>query len=432
MKILKTTSKSFGREFHNLLSKQRSPDASFHKEVQKILNDVRKKQDKGLFSLTKRWDQHTLTSKTVQITDKEIRAAYQQTSKKSILSFRKAIRSIRAFHRKQRRGHSWKMTFAGCNMGMKSAPLERVGLYVPGGRAAYPSTVFMNAIPAQVAGVKNIVMVTPFPKGDCNPYTLVAADLLGIKSIYKIGGAQAIAALAYGTESVPKVDKIVGPGNIFVALAKQHLYGTVDIDGIAGPSEVVIIADDKADPSYIAADLLAQAEHDPMAMAILLTPSERLIRKVFQQMQLQIVSLSRREIIEEALKSNGALIKTRDLKEAVALSNEIAPEHVQIMTRQPEKMVSKIRHAGAIFVGPLTPVPMGDYGVGPNHVLPTGGTARFFSPLGVYDFIKHTSVLEVHLKALEEFGPDVIRIAHLEGLTGHAESIKLRLQKEFT
>lgn len=432
MKILKTSAKSFTRDLNYLLNSQQTPESAYQKEVQRIISDIKRKKDQALFGLTKKFDKHSLTPKSIEVSPVEIERAYDQVSRKSIQSFNKAIKNIRTYHRQQKQQGSWRFSLGGCTYGMQSLPIDRVGLYVPGGRAAYPSTVFMNAIPAQIAGVKNIVMVTPFPNGECNPYTLIAADLVGIKTIYKVAGAQAIAALAYGTPCIPKVDKIVGPGNIFVALAKQQVYGIVDIDAIAGPSEVVIIADDKADPSYVAADLLAQAEHDPFSTSILLTPSEHLIRKVFQQMQLQIVSLNRRPIIEEALKNNGALIKTDDLKEAISVANEIAPEHLQIITRHPGKILPHVRHAGAIFLGPLTSVPMGDYGCGPNHVLPTGGTARFFSPLGVYDFIKHSSVLEVHPRGLKDFGPEVIRMAYFEGLTAHAESVKLRLHKEFS
>lgn len=398
--------------------------------VKKILSDVQRHGDSALLRYTQKFDGHS--PKNFEIEKKEIREAYRRIDKKGLASLKLAAKRIRKFHELQRiqLGKSWRTSLNGQDgilVGEEIRSLERVGIYVPGGLAAYPSTVLMNTIPAQVAGVREIFMVSPAPRGQMNPYTLVAANLSGIDRIFKIGGAQAIAALAYGTKTIPAVDKIVGPGNIYVATAKKLVFGTVGIDMIAGPTEVVIIADDSADPRAVASDLLSQAEHDPQAIAILISPSSDLLKATQKNLKELLRKLPRQEIFQKSL-SRSRFIKTRDLAEACRITNDLAPEHLEIQTRRSRIWLKKIRHAGAIFLGQHSPVAFGDYLAGPNHVLPTSRTARFSSPLGVQDFLKRSSVIEISKEGLRRLGADVIRLAELEGLTAHAASVKIRMK----
>lgn len=397
--------------------------------VDQLINEVRVEGDQALYRLTEKFDGPRLSS--LVVTSAEVEAAYSEVDPDFVKSLAAAAQQIRAYHEKQVQ-NSWMDTAAdGTILGQLIRPLERVGVYVPGGRAAYPSSVLMNVIPAQVAGVEEIVMVTPpQPDGSLYPPVLAAAKVLGVDKIYKVGGAQAIAALAYGTETIAAVDKIVGPGNIYVALAKQAVYGTVDIDSIAGPSEIVVIADHSANPAYVAADLLSQAEHDPMASAILVTPDRKLANQVTDELNQQLSQLPREEIATASIKDYGAICVTSDLQEAFQVANRLAPEHLELLVEQPWNWLAKVKHAGAVFLGPYSPEPIGDYFAGPNHVLPTNGTARFFSPLGVDSFIKRTSVISYSREACLRDGEHVIRLAEAEGLTAHAKSIQMRLEEK--
>ncbi|SEN48033.1 histidinol dehydrogenase [Lihuaxuella thermophila] len=397
--------------------------------VRRILGQVKEEGDRALFRLTERFDGAKLDS--LEVKPQEIDQALEQVDDGFVQALREAAERIRRYHEKQKRT-SWMETAEdGTILGQLVLPLEKVGVYVPGGRAAYPSSVLMNVIPARVAGVKEIVMVTP-PREDGTVYapTLVAAKIAGVKKIYKVGGAQAIAALAYGTESVPAVDKIVGPGNIFVALAKQAVYGLVDIDSIAGPSEIVVIADETANPAFVAADLLSQAEHDPMASAVLITPSPKLASRVAEELDRQCKRLERKEIAEASLRNHGAICITKDLPEAFEVANQLAPEHLELLVQEPWNWLANVKHAGAVFLGPYSPEPVGDYFAGPNHVLPTNGTARFFSPLNVDHFMKKTSVISYSREALFRDAEKVMALADAEGLGAHAASVKIRLEQK--
>lgn len=400
--------------------------------VEEILVNVREKGDEALLNYTQAFDGVILEEPSLmEVTQTEIDEAYTLVNPRVLEVLRKAKERILRFHEKQRQ-NSW-MTFEeeGILLGQRLTPMERVGVYVPGGRAAYPSSVLMNILPAKVAGVDEIIMVTP-PKqgGKVNPVVLVAAKEAGADRIFKLGGAQAVAALAFGTEAIPKVDKIVGPGNIYVTLAKKEVYGYVDIDMIAGPSEVLVIADTTADPAFVAADLMAQAEHDPMASAILVTDSGSLLQGVLTELTRQVETLSLKETILSALGTYGALILVETIDEAVVLSNHIAPEHLELSVAQPYEVLGSIRHAGAIFLGHYAPEPLGDYMAGPNHVLPTSGTARFFSPLSVDDFVKKSSIIAYNQKALKGIYQDVADFARAEGLTAHANAMEVRFGKE--
>ena len=401
------------------------------KTVQCIVDDIRIKKDKALFDYTKRFDGVILNSSNIKVTQEEIAMAYKQVDSHYISVIQKSIERIEAYHQKQKQNSWFDTESQGAILGQKITPIESVGVYVPGGKAAYPSSVLMNVIPAKVAGVKKIVMVTPPQKFvGIDPTTLVAAHEAGIKEIYKVGGAQAIAALAFGTESIPKVNKIVGPGNIFVALAKRAVYGYVSIDSIAGPSEILIIADQYANPRYVAADLLSQAEHDELASAILVTDNFSFGQKVQQEIAQQIKFLSRQEIIEKSLSHFGAIIIVQNLKEAISLSNQLAPEHLEICTQSPFELLPFIQNAGAIFLGEYSPEPLGDYMAGPNHVLPTNGTAKFFSPLSVDDFIKKSSIIAFNKKSLQTLHEDIEYFAQAEALTAHANAVKVRFQND--
>lgn len=396
--------------------------------VAKITEDVRKRGDEALFDYTKKFDGVALSSQSVSVTAKEIEEAYSLVGEKLVGVLKSSAQRIEDFHNKQKRS-SWFDTYNGGEiMGQMITPLNKVGVYVPGGRAAYPSSVLMNIIPARVAGVKDIIMCTPPDKdGNINPAILVAAEIAGTRRIYKAGGAQAIAAMAFGTESIPKVDKIVGPGNIYVALAKRAVYGYVNIDSVAGPSEILIIADDSAKPEYVAADLLSQAEHDELAASILVTTSKQLAESVAVCVEKMLEKTARKAIAEVSLKDNGAIVLVDTLDEAFDISGKIAPEHLEICARDAFSLLPLVKNAGAVFLGNYTPEPLGDYLAGPNHILPTGGTARFFSPLNVDDFTKKTSLMHFSKEAFEKLADDCIIFAESEGLTAHADSIRVRL-----
>lgn len=395
--------------------------------VDDILKEVRAKGDKALFAFTKQFDQLTLDTSTVKATKEEIEEAYSLVPPELLKVIRQAADRIRIFHEKQKRNSWLEPEDNGEIMGQLLRPLETVGVYVPGGKAAYPSSVLMNVIPAKVAGVKNIIMVSPAQKnGKCYPTTLVAAVEAGVTDIYKVGGAQAIAALAYGTETIPKVDKICGPGNIYVALAKRTVYGHVSIDSVAGPSEILVVADETANPAYVAADMLSQAEHDELASAILLTNSYTLAVEVQASIEKQKDTLERKEIIDKSLEQYGAIIVTDSIDTACSIADHIAPEHMEVCTAAPFELLPKIHNAGAIFLGNYTPEPLGDYMAGPNHILPTGGTARFFSPLNVDDFVKKSSVLSFSKESFLALGDSVVTFAEAEGLTAHANAVKIR------
>ncbi len=395
--------------------------------VKGILTDVRENGNRAVIKYTEKFD--SIKLKDLKIRSSEVRR-YASKAESSILkSLELAEARIRSFHEMQRE-ESWSFSSDNETLGQVVRPLERVGVYVPGGKASYPSTVLMNVIPAQVAGVKEIVLCVPTPRGETNPYVMAMIDRLGIKEVYRIGGAQAIAAMAFGTETIKKVDKIVGPGNIFVATAKRLVFGEVDIDMIAGPSEILIIADKKANADFIAADLLSQAEHDELASAVLITDSPELARNVRRSLISQLKRLERKDIAKKSLEEYGAIIITTDLKEAINIANEIAPEHLEVMTDKPEMLLPMIKNAGAIFLGEWTPEPLGDYIAGPNHTLPTGGTARFFSPLGVYDFVKRISLLRFSKEGFSGLAEAVMSIAQIEGLTAHGNTIKIRMERK--
>jgi histidinol dehydrogenase len=428
MRVLVTTENAFSSDWADFLKRSSESDATVEATVREVIADVRAQGDAALLAYTERFDAHRPAA--LEVSRGEIADAAKAVKPEAMKALKLAAARITAFHKLQRRkfASSWSVRTSGALLGEQIRPLERVGIYVPGGLAAYPSTVLMNAIPAKVAGVREIVMVSPWRDGKPNPATLAAAKLAGVTRIFKIGGAQAIAALAYGTETVPAVDKIVGPGNAYVAAAKRLVFGKVGIDMIAGPTEIAVIADDRADPESVAADLLSQAEHDPLAVPLLLTHSEKLVRGVEQALERQLATLERRAILKKSLSERGLIVRTRNPAESIGLSDEFAPEHLSLQVRNAEKLFPKIRHAGAIFMGPWSPVAFGDYLAGPNHVLPTSGTARFSSPLGVADFLKRTSVIGMGRNAFEKLAPVVIRLAELEGLTAHAASVAVRLK----
>ena len=414
----------------NLLKRSPNSYGKYEASVAAILADVKEKKDEALFEYTKRFDGADIDASNIVVTKEEIEEAYSLVDEELVNVIRKALVNIRDYHSKQKQYSWFDSTPNGTILGQKVTPLARVGVYVPGGKAAYPSSVLMNIIPAKVAGVSEIIMTTPPGKdGKVNPGTLVAANEAGVDVIYKVGGAQAIGAMAYGTQSIKKVDKIVGPGNIYVALAKKAVYGHVSIDSIAGPSEILVIADETANPRYVAADLLSQAEHDEMASAILITTSSELADKVSAEIDGFVVELSRSEIINKSLDNYGYILIAKDIDEAVETANEIASEHLEIVTKDPFTVMTKIRNAGAIFLGEYSSEPLGDYFAGPNHVLPTNGTAKFFSPLGVDDFIKKSSIISYSREALEPIHEDIIKFANAERLTAHANSIKVRFEK---
>lgn len=431
MRIVKLTAESKKGLLEDLL--QRSPNhyGQYESAVAEIIETVKKGGDEALFSYTEKFDHCKMDAAHIHVTREEIDEAYQKVDADFVEVMKKSAANIRVFHEKQLRNSWFDPKPDGTILGMKILPIAIAGVYVPGGKAAYPSSVLMNVLPAKVAGVERIIMTTPpGADGKVNPGTLVAAHIAGVDEIYKVGGAQAIAAMAFGTQSIPKVDKITGPGNIFVALAKKACFGYVSIDSIAGPSEILVIADETANPRYVAADLLSQAEHDELASAILITTSKTLADQVSVEVDRFVANLSRREIIEKSLNNYGYILLVDSLDEAADTANEIASEHLEILTKDPFAMMTKIRNAGAVFLGEYSSEPLGDYFAGPNHVLPTNGTARFFSPLNVDDFLKKTSIISYSRPALEKIHQDIECFAENEGLTAHANSIRVRFEKE--
>lgn len=429
MRQIKLTEETKKDILTTLLKRSPSQYPEYEKTVSEILNNVRNNGDKAVFEYTEKFDGYKYDENTIRVTEKEINEAYNNYDKALIAIMEKAFNNIKEYHEKQKQ-NSWISTKEdGTLLGVKVSAIEKAGVYVPGGKAAYPSSTLMCVIPALVAGVERIVMVTPANKeGKVADCTLVAAKICGVNEIYKVGGAQAIAALAYGTETIPKVDKIVGPGNIFVALAKKAVFGHVSIDSVAGPSEILVIADDTANPRYVAADLLSQAEHDQLASAILLTTSKELADKVSAEVDIFLKELSRTEIIEKSLENYGYIILCDSIDDAIDAANEIASEHLEILTKNPYETMTKIKNAGAIFLGEYSSEPLGDYFAGPNHVLPTNGTAKFFSPLSIDAFIKKTSIISYSKDALKEIHTDIERFALSEGLSAHANSIKVRFE----
>lgn len=431
MRTVRLTKESTKDILENLLKRSPNNYGKFEAAVADILANVKEKGDEALFSYTKEFDKVEVTPETIRVTEAEIEEAYKAVDASLLEVIRKALVNIRSYHEKQRQNSWFTSTENGTMLGQKVTPLNRVGVYVPGGKAVYPSSVLMNIVPAKVAGVPHIVMTTPPGKdGKVNPSTLVAAKEAGADEIYKVGGAQAIGALAYGTASIPKVDKIVGPGNIFVALAKKAVYGHVSIDSIAGPSEILVLADETANAHYVAADLLSQAEHDEMASAILITTSTELAQNVEKEIEGYLKVLSRKEIIEKSLENFGYILIAEDMDEAIEAANEIASEHMEIVTKNAFEVMMKVRNAGAIFIGEYSSEPLGDYFAGPNHVLPTNGTAKFFSALSVDDFIKNSSIVYYSRSALQEIHKDIIQFASSEQLTAHANSIAVRFEEE--
>lgn len=431
MRIQKLDENSRKNLLEDLLKRSPNNYGQYEQGVTEILANVKANGDQALFEYTKKFDQADLNAGNIKVTDAEIEEAYALVDRKLVEIIRKSLANIRTYHEKQRQTSWFDSKPDGTILGQKVTALHRVGVYVPGGKAAYPSSVLMNIVPAKVAGVDEIVMVTPPGKdGKVTPNTLVAAHEAGADVIYKVGGAQAIAALAYGTESIPKVDKIVGPGNIYVALAKKAVYGYVSIDAIAGPSEILVIADETANPRFVAADLLSQAEHDELASAILVTTSEELARKVSDEVDGFLKELSRSEIIRKSLDNYGYILVADTMNDVIDIANEIASEHLEIQTKNPYDVMTKVRNAGAIFIGEYASEPLGDYFAGPNHVLPTNGTAKFFSPLSVDDFIKKSSIIGYSEEALRDIHKDIEAFAEAEQLTAHANSIKVRFEGE--
>ena len=429
MRIVKLTEESKTNILENLLKRSPNSYGQFEQAVAEILENVKADWDKALFEYTKNFDKADINEQNIVVTQEEIDEAYAQVDEKLLAVIRKSLVNIRDYHAKQKQYSWFDSKPDGTILGQKVSALSRVGVYVPGGKAAYPSSVLMNVMPAKVAGVEQIIMCTPPDRnGKVYPTTLVAAKEAGVDVIYKAGGAQAIAAMAYGTASVPKVDKIVGPGNIYVALAKKAVFGYVSIDSVAGPSEILVIADETANPRYVAADLLSQAEHDEMASAILVTTSDKLAEQVSSQIDEFLTQLSRREIIQKSLDNYGYILVAKSIDEAVEVANEIASEHLEIVTKDPFGVMTKIKNAGAIFLGEYSSEPLGDYFAGPNHVLPTNGTAKFFSPLGVDDFIKKSSIISYSREALEPVHNDIETFAKAEQLTAHANSIHVRFE----
>ena len=429
MKIVTLTKETSKNILEELLKRSPHNYSEYEGVVSKIVENVKKNGDAALFAYTREFDHFDLTTDNIQVTQTEIEAAYKSLDPELVRVLGRAADNIRDFHVKQLRNSWFDSKEDGTILGMKITPIARAGVYVPGGKAAYPSSVLMNVIPAKTAGVKEIIMLTPPDStGAVNPGTLVAADIAGVDVIYKVGGAQAIAAMAFGTASIPKVDKIAGPGNIYVALAKKAVYGFVNIDSIAGPSEILVLADETANPRYIAADLLSQAEHDELASSILITTSGRLAREVSDETDKMLKQLARREIMQKSLDNYGYILIADSMEQAIETANEIASEHLEILTADPFSVMPKIRNAGAIFLGEYSSEPLGDYFAGPSHILPTNGTAKFFSPVNVDDFIKKTSIISYSREALKQVHKDIELFAESEGLTAHANSIKVRFE----
>lgn len=429
MRIVELNKETRKDILNNLLKRSPNHYGQYEAAVSEIVENVKKQGDQAVFDYTEKFDKFRLTPENIRVTPEEIQEAYTRLDAALIDVIRHSAENIRAFHAKQLRNSWFDAKEDGTILGMKITAIARVGVYVPGGKAAYPSSVLMNVIPAKVAGVGEIVMTTPpGADGKVSPGTLVAADIAGVNTIYKIGGAQAIAAMAFGTESVPKVDKIVGPGNIFVALAKKAVYGNVSIDSIAGPSEILVLADESANPRYVAADLLSQAEHDELASAILITDSKVLAEAVSKEAESFTQILERREIIRQSLDNYGYILVAENMQDAIDTANEIASEHLEILTKNPFDVMTRIKNAGAIFLGEYASEPLGDYFAGPNHILPTNGTAKFFSPVNVDDFIKKSSIISYSREALEKVHKEIELFAESEGLTAHANSVRVRFE----
>ncbi len=432
MRIIKLDESSKKNILNDLLKRSPNNYDNFADSVNAILANVKENGDKALFQYTKDFDKADINASNIKVTEEEIKEAYDRLENPELVQvIRRSLKNIKEYHEKQKQYSWFDSKPDGSILGQKVTPLSRVGVYVPGGKAAYPSSVLMNVIPAKVAGVEQIVMVTPPGKdGKVNPNTLVAANEAGVDVIYKVGGAQAIAALAYGTESIAKVDKIVGPGNIYVALAKKAVFGYVSIDSVAGPSEILVLADETANPRYVAADLLSQAEHDELASAILVTTSEELANKVSEYVDMFVSKLKRKEILQKSLDNYGYILVTDTMQAAIDTANDIASEHLEIVTKNPFDTMTRIKNAGAIFLGENSSEPLGDYFAGPNHVLPTNGTAKFFSPLSVDDFIKKSSIISYSREALEPLSEDIQKFAKAEGLTARANSIRVRFEED--
>ncbi|HKL99982.1 MAG TPA: histidinol dehydrogenase [Mobilitalea sp.] len=429
MKIIDLNENTKKNILEDLLKRSPNQYGAYEDAVADILMEVRKKGDQALFTFTEKFDKALINKENIRVTTEEIEEAYQNIDPEVLSALRKAMKNIESYHEKQKRYSWFDSNENGTILGQKITPITSVGVYVPGGKAAYPSSVLMNVIPAKVAGVERIAMTTPPDKnGKVYPMTLVAANEAGVTEIYKVGGAQAIAALAFGTKSIAKVDKIVGPGNIYVALAKKAVYGYVSIDSIAGPSEILVLADETANPRFVAADLLSQAEHDELASAILVTTSRELAIKVSEEVDLFVEQLSRKEILQKSLDNYGYLLVAKNMADAIEVTNEIASEHLEIMTKDAFMVMTKIKNAGAIFIGEYSSEPLGDYMAGPNHILPTNGTAKFFSPLSVDDFIKKSSIIAYSREALEPISKDIQVFANSEGFTAHANSIAVRFE----
>lgn len=429
MRIVQLNSQTKQNLLENLLKRSTNDYGDYEKVVADIIENVKERKEEAIFEYTLKFDKCHMAKEHFQVTREEIDSAYKEVDAHFVQVMKDAAANIRAYHEKQKRTSWFDTNENGTILGQKITPMQNVGVYVPGGKAAYPSTTLMSVIPAKVAGVPNIIMATPAnAEGKVYPATLVAADIAGVDAIYKVGGAQAIAALAYGTEIIPKVDKIVGPGNIFVALAKRAVYGHVSIDSIAGPSEILVLADESATPRYVAADLLSQAEHDELASAILITTSEELAKKVSDEVDSFVKILERKEIIQKSLDNYGYILVAPDMETAIDAANEIASEHIEILTKNPFDTMTKIHNAGAIFLGEYSSEPLGDYYAGPNHVLPTNGTAKFFSPLNVDDYVKKSSIISYSREALEKVHEDIELFAKKEGLTAHANSIHVRFE----
>lgn len=429
MKILRTTDRNFRYDFGKVYKRVVDVPDSVKKDVANILDDIRRIGDEALFKYTEKFEKHELTIKSVEVSPKEIAAALKKVQPKDTEALKLAAKRIEDFS-KHHVDKSWEYTKDEVTLGMRFTALKRVGIYVPGGKAAYPSSVLMTAIPARVAGVKEIIMCSPCPGGELSPIVIAAAQIAGVDRIFKIGGAQAIAAMAFGTKTIPAVDKIVGPGNIYVTWAKKMVFGQVDIDMIAGPTEITILADGTVPPSHVAADMLAQAEHDPLASPLCITDNSNYASRVEGEVRRQLLKLSRKEIASESVKNRALIVLVRSMDEAIDIINEVAPEHLELAVKDPKKYVDRIENAGAIFMGAFTPETIGDYVAGPSHVLPTQGTARFFSLLKTNDFMKATSIVSLTEKAFKKLGPVASKLAMMEGLQAHANAVDIRLEKQ--
>jgi histidinol dehydrogenase len=426
IRLVKTTEPNFKPLLARILNRRGNRQGKVERRVESIVRAIQRRGDRSLLYYTRLFDGLRLTPSTLEVKSSEIERAVRKVPEKDLRTLRLAAKRIAAFHRRQLQ-KSWQYSDPlGMLLGQRITPLERVGVYVPAGKASYPSTVLMNVIPAKVAGVKEIIMTSPI--GNDGAIILAAAKIAGVDRVFRVGGAQAIAALAFGTRSVPKVDKIVGPGNVFVATAKRLVFGEVDIDSIAGPSEILLLVDESADPQYVAADMLSQAEHDELAAALCVTPSMAMALKIQKAVEEQLRETKRQAITVKSLEKYGAIIVARGRKEINAIANAVAPEHIELIVRQPQKWAREIRNAGAMFLGPYSAPPLGDYLAGPNHVLPTGGSARFFSPLGTYDFLRRTTIIQAERRALRALAPKIIHLARLEGLDDHARSVEARFK----